>query len=126
MWFADAGKIHSFTYTPDAAKATAILGNAEEAYNQVWHLPTDATPITGKQMSELFANEMKASSRLFVLPKWLLSLMGVFSSFMREMAEMIYQYDRDYFFDSSRFDQHFNFNKTTYAQGVKNTVQLSD
>jgi hypothetical protein len=36
-----ANKKHSFIYTPDAAKATAILGNTPDAYNQVWHLPTD-------------------------------------------------------------------------------------
>jgi nucleoside-diphosphate-sugar epimerase len=28
---------HSYTYIPDAGKATALLGNTESAYNQVWH-----------------------------------------------------------------------------------------
>ena len=40
-WFINADKKHSFTYTPDAAKATALLGNTKDAYNQIWHLPTD-------------------------------------------------------------------------------------
>ena len=47
-WFADADKKHSFTYTPDAAKATALLGNTPDAYNQIWHLPTDKNTLTGK------------------------------------------------------------------------------
>jgi len=42
---------HSFTYTPDAGKATAILGNTESAYNQVWHLPTDPNSLTGKEFT---------------------------------------------------------------------------
>ncbi|MBD0298169.1 MAG: NAD-dependent epimerase/dehydratase family protein, partial [Flavisolibacter sp.] len=49
MWFADADKVHSFTYVPDAAKATALLGNTPDAYNQVWHTPTDVQKITGRQ-----------------------------------------------------------------------------
>ena len=32
-WFVDADKKHSFTYTPDAARATALLGNTDDAYN---------------------------------------------------------------------------------------------
>lgn len=33
-WFIEADKKHSFTFTPDA-KATAILANTADAYNQV-------------------------------------------------------------------------------------------
>ena len=40
---------HSYTYTPDAAAATAVLGNTEDAFNQVWHLPTAPNPFTGKE-----------------------------------------------------------------------------
>ena len=39
---------HSFTYTPDAGKATALLGNTLQAFNQTWHLPTDANALTGQ------------------------------------------------------------------------------
>ena len=49
-WFMDADAKHSFTYTPDAAKATAILGNTADAYNQVWHLPTDKNTLTGREI----------------------------------------------------------------------------
>ena len=38
--FGNPGKIHTYTYTPDAAKATALLGNTSDAYNQEWHVPT--------------------------------------------------------------------------------------
>ena len=31
-WFADLHKVHNFTFVPDAARATAILGNTPEAY----------------------------------------------------------------------------------------------
>ena len=124
-WFMDATKIHSFTYTPDAAKATAILGNTDDAYNQVWHLPTDPDSITGKKMIELFTGKMKVKNKIFTLPMWMLKLLGLFIPMMEEMPEMMYQYQNDYFFDSSKFDKRFDFKTTKYPEGVKNTVDLS-
>lgn len=39
-WLASDKFSHSFTFTPDAGRATALLGNTEKAYGQIWHLPT--------------------------------------------------------------------------------------
>jgi len=122
-WFIDANKKHSFTYTLDAAKATALLGNTVDAYNQVWHLPTDKNTLTGNEMISLFAKEMNAENKVSVLPMWLLKILGLFIPLMKEMPEMMYQYDRDYFFDSSKFDKRFNFRTTTYQEGVKLTIE---
>ncbi len=122
-WIIDANKKHSFTYTPDAAKATALLGNTEDAYNQVWHLPTDKNTLTGKEIIGLFTKEMNAKNTFSVLPMWLLKILGLFIPIMKEMPEMMYQYDRDYFFDSSKFDKRFSFKTTTYQEGVKLTVE---
>lgn len=122
-WFIDADKKHSFTYTPDAAKATALLGNTDDAYNTIWHLPTDKNTITGREFIELFSKEMKVPNKLFVMPMWMLRLAGIFVPVLKEMREMMYQYDRDYFFDSSKFDKRFNFKTTTYQEGVRMTVK---
>jgi nucleoside-diphosphate-sugar epimerase len=122
-WFIDADKKHSFTYTPDAAKATALLGNTDDAYNTIWHLPTDKNTITGREFIELFSKEMKVSNKLVVMPMWMVKLAGIFVPVLKEMREMMYQYDRDYFFDSSKFDKRFNFKTTTYQEGVRITVE---
>ncbi len=122
-WFADATKKHSFIYTPDAARATALLGNTPDAYNQVWHLPTDSNLLTGKEWVELFAREMGKKNKVSVLPKWLAGVLGIFIPIMGEFAEMFYQYNQDYFFDSKKFDQRFEFQKTSYQEGVKNIVE---
>jgi nucleoside-diphosphate-sugar epimerase len=121
-WFVDGDKKHSFTYTPDAAKATALLGNTPHAFNQVWHLPTDKNALTGREMAELFTREMKVNGKLSVMPLWLIKVVGLFIPFMREMPEMMYQYDRDYIFDSSKFENQFNLRPTTYQQGVSEIV----
>ncbi|TAL65091.1 MAG: NAD-dependent epimerase/dehydratase family protein [Bacteroidetes bacterium] len=125
-WFIDADKKHSFTFTPDAAKATALLGNTSDAYNQVWHLPTDNNTLTGREFIDLFAKEMKAKSKVSLMPLWSIRVLGLFIPVLKEMVEMMYQYDRDYFFDSSKFEKRFSFKPTTYPDGVKQTVEQSN
>ncbi|MGC1392512.1 MAG: NAD-dependent epimerase/dehydratase family protein [Bacteroidales bacterium] len=122
-WFINADKKHSFTYTPDAAKATALLGNTEDAFNTVWHLPTDKNTLTGREFIELFSREMKVANKLFIMPLWLIKILGIFIPVLKEMPEMMYQYDRDYIFDSSKFEKRFNFKITPYQVGVRNTVE---
>ena len=50
-------------------------------------------------------------------------MLGIFIPILKEMPEMMYQYDRDYIFDSSKFEERFNFKPTTYQEGIKITVQ---
>lgn len=121
-WLADANKIHNFTNTIDAAKGTAILGNTPDAYNQIWHLPTDNTPMTGKQWIELFAKEMNVSADYREIPMWQLGVLGIFKPILKELKEMGYQYDRDYFFDSSKFNRRFNFTPYTPEESVRDII----
>ncbi len=123
MWFVSPDIKHSFTYTQDAAKATALLGNTPDAYGQVWHLPTESRPVTGKEIITMIASEMGAEPKISLLPKFMLLPLGLFIPIMKEMREMIYQYDRDYFFDSSKFTRRFGISATSYDDGIKATCQ---
>src|SRR5690606_31217530 len=107
-WLGKSDVKHSFTYTPDAGKATALLGNTPEAYNQVWHLPTAPGPLTGRQWVEAFATELKVKPKYITVPKYVVQAIGLFDPVMREIGEMMYQNNRDYVFDSSKFEKRFN------------------
>ena len=122
-WMISLDFKHSFTYTPDAGKATALLGNSDDAYNQVWHLPTAADPLTGKEWINAIAKEMNVEPKTQVLSKFLLSLLALFVPTMKELKEMAYQYNRDYIFNSSKFEKRFNISPTPYLEGIKNIVQ---
>jgi nucleoside-diphosphate-sugar epimerase len=122
-WFVSTNFLHSFTFTPDAAKGTALLGNTAEAYNQVWHLPTSAEKLTMRDWIQLFADELKVAPKVLVLPKPMVSILGIFVPILREFKEMIYQYDRDYFFNSSKFEKRFNFKPTPAKEAVKWIVE---
>lgn len=123
FWQVDADKIHSFTYTPDAAKATAILGNTPDVYGEVWHLPTSAERLTGKDFVEKMAKEMDIEPRYYILSEFMIGLIGLFVPLVKELKEMSYQYDQEYFFDSSKFEKRFSFKPTAYNEGIKTMVK---
>jgi nucleoside-diphosphate-sugar epimerase len=123
VWIADKDKQHNFTYTPDAGKATALLGNTMDAYNQVWHLPASHEKITGKQWIDTIAKEMNVVPKYQVLPVWLMSILGIFMPQIKELKEIAYQSDRDYFFDSSKFEKRFGMNPTSFETGIHETVK---
>lgn len=123
-WLGGLDYKHSFTYTPDAGKATALLGNTPEAYGQVWHLPTAPVPPTGREWVAAIARELGVDAKSRVAPKWMVRIIGLFNPVMKEMVEMMYQYDRDYVFDSSKFEKHFDFQPTPYEAGIKHIVAM--
>ncbi len=120
-WLASLNKLHNFTFTPDAAKATALLGNTESAFNQVWHLP-GSKPLTGKQWIEAVAAELQVKPRIQLATKPLVMLLGLFMPIMKESVEMLYQYDRDYVFDSSKFEKAFGISATPFDIAIKKIV----
>jgi len=121
-WFCSLEHLHNFTFTPDAAKTTALLGNTESAYNQVWHLPT-VTPLTGKQWIEKVAKELGVEPKTQVASKFIIQVMGLFNPMMKEFVEMLYQWDRDYNFDSSKFETVFTIKPTPVDEAIKQIIQ---
>lgn len=120
-WFCSVDYLHNFTFTPDAAKATALLGNTESAYGQIWHLPT-ASPITMKQWIEKVANELGVKPKTQIASKFIVQIMGLFNPIMKEFVEMLYQYDRDYNFDSTKFENTFNIKPTPIDEGISQII----
>ncbi len=120
--FGNPDKIHTYTYTPDAAKATALLGNTSDAYNQEWHVPTTKERITTLGWIELIAKELKMEVKVQKVPGWMINALGLFVPIMREFPEMMYQYEQDYIFDSSKFEKRFGITATSPAEGIKKMV----
>ncbi len=115
--------VHNFTYTLDAAKATAQLGNTPDAYDQVWHLPTTQKRLTNLEWIALFAKEFGVKCRVQQVPTWMMRLLGLFIPMMSEFPEMMYQYELDYFFDSSKFEKRFGWSAISPEEGVKVMVE---
>jgi nucleoside-diphosphate-sugar epimerase len=121
-WLANDQKRHSFTFTPDAARALVRLAAEESAYQQVWHLPTARPALTGREWIDLCAEVTKQSSRRLILTRPMVRILGFFDRTVREMHEMLYQNETDYVFDSSKIEVAFGLAATTLRDGVQQTV----
>ncbi len=123
FWQANAHTIHSMTYTPDAAKALALLGNTDNAYNQTWHLPTSTEKLTGEDYIKITATLLNKPFKYQVYSKGFMGFLGIFMPSLKELHEMLYQNDRDYFFDSAKFTNTFNFQPARYADGIREIIK---
>jgi nucleoside-diphosphate-sugar epimerase len=122
-WLANDSVKHSFTFTPDAARSLVLLAESESAWNQTWHVPTAPDPPIGKQFVELAAKEFGTQPKYRVLTRPMLRVAGWFDTTVRELYEMLYQYEFNYIFDSTKFTTAFHFQPTSYAEGVRRTAQ---
>ncbi|MDX1252085.1 MAG: NAD-dependent epimerase/dehydratase family protein [Gammaproteobacteria bacterium] len=118
QWIGNPNTVHTFTFTPDAGHAVAVLGRSSEAYGQTWHLPTTKEPLTGEDFVRLACELAGQPYKLQVAPRWMLKLLGVFTPVLRENEEMMYQFDYDYRFDSSKIESAFGLQPTSYSQGI--------
>jgi nucleoside-diphosphate-sugar epimerase len=123
MAFGDPDKIHTYTFTPDAGKAVALLGNTPDSFGQVWHLPTTKERLTNRDWINLVADAMNKKAKVRVMPKFAVKAAGLFVPIMREFPEMNYQYESDYIFDSTKFEKRFNVFATPPNVGVRQMLQ---
>lgn len=124
QWIGDKKKVHTFTYTPDAGKTVALLGNAEEAYNQTWHALTSAEKMTGEELIRIAYEIMNMPNKgVQGMSKTGVRLLGLFIPVLREFVEMMYQFENDYIFDSSKASKFLNENATFYKEGLRETLK---
>jgi nucleoside-diphosphate-sugar epimerase len=116
---------HSYSYTPDAAKSLAMLAADPRAWNQTWHVPTAASPPTGRDFIAMAAHEFGVPAKYSVLPKAVLRLAGLFDGNVRSSYEMLYQNQFEYVFDSDKFNRAYDFAPTPYAEGIRATAAVS-
>jgi nucleoside-diphosphate-sugar epimerase len=113
-----ADKVHSLTYIPDAGRAVAALGQRADAFDAIWHMPTDPDALTGAQLVALVGALLGKDARHTVLPKFLLRMVGLFDGTVRGLLEMSYQFEQDYRVDSSKIARAYGLAATPMRQGL--------
>lgn len=123
QWIGNAKAVHTFTYTRDAGRSLALLGNTPSAYGQVWHAVTSKELMTGEQYVRLSCEVARRPYSLQVAPRWMLTLIGIFVPLVRENIEMLYQFEHDYRFDSSKVERALGLKPTAYRDGIAATFE---
>lgn len=112
---------HTYSYMPDIGKALVMLGAAEAALGQVWHIPS-ATTVTTRQFLQLVGEAMGQPVRVQTVPKLLLQGLGLFKTDLREVLEMIYQFEEPFIVDGSKFIRTFGAYATPLPTAIQATV----
>lgn len=123
-WIGSPQAWHSFTYTVDAGRTLAVLGRTESAYGQVWHALTSKEPMSGEAYIRTACELAGRPFAMQVAPNWMLALMGLFVPVLRENKEMMYQFEHDYRFDSSKVERAFGLAPTAYRVGIQATLAV--
>ena len=119
QWLINDSLPHSLTFTPDAARALALLAGRDSAWNQVWHLPTASPVLTGKQFIQTAAQAFGVKPKYRILNRGMIKVGGWFNPLVKELYEMLYQNDSPYVFDSTKFAREFGFAGTPYSEGIR-------
>jgi nucleoside-diphosphate-sugar epimerase len=118
----DPDQPHTYTYAPDVGRGLTILGEREEALGQAWHLPSPET-LTTRQFVEMIFEEVGKPARVQAAPKIVLRAMGLFNAGIREMIEMLYEFEEPFVVDHSKFGQAFGEHATPLKEAIGETVR---
>jgi nucleoside-diphosphate-sugar epimerase len=117
-----AGLPHSFTYVPDLAAAMIRAAESPSLWNTVWHAPTGPA-LTQRQLATAFTDAGGvAGPRLGAVPGWSLRAMALFSQDVRELAELLYQFEEPFVMDSTASEAALGMRPTPLAEAAAATV----
>jgi nucleoside-diphosphate-sugar epimerase len=117
----DVDAAHSYSYIDDFAASLVQLSEYPEAFGEVWHTPNDE-PLTTREMLTLIYCEADAELRFRSNSRLALAVAGWFSPVMREVQETLYQYDRPFVADHSKFARALGARPTRHREAIRATL----
>jgi nucleoside-diphosphate-sugar epimerase len=113
---------HTHTYVRDFGKALVILGERNEADGHAWHVPNDQPGISQGELVRVFAEEAGVEPNMGSMGKLMMSIGGLFIPEAKETVEMMYEFDKPFIIDSSKFETTFGMKATPIREAIKETV----
>jgi nucleoside-diphosphate-sugar epimerase len=114
---------HSWTYVPDVARTLVVLATDARAWGRAWHVPTAPPKSQREMIADMAAIAKVPTPSVGPIPKWMLSLGGLFSPTIREIREVVYQFDRPFVLDSTLAKTTFGLEPTAFADALTATVR---
>lgn len=112
---------HTMTFINDFGKALVILGERDEALGQVWHVPNPET-LTQRQLMTLIFQEIGKPPKMSGMGKLMMTIGGIFIPAAREGIEMMYEFEKPFVVDSSKFVRTFGNIATPLQEAIRQTV----
>ena len=113
---------HTYTYIEDFGRAMVVLGERDEALGQAWHVPNDQPAITQRQFVERIFQMVGGPSKMSAMGRTMMAIGGLFIPEARESVEMLYEFEKPFVVDSSRFERTFGRKATPLSESIPATV----
>ncbi|MCL1693259.1 MAG: NAD(P)H-binding protein [Actinomycetia bacterium] len=117
----DPDQPHSYSYLPDIARSLIVLGESDEADGKAWHLP-NAPAVTTRQFVEMVYAAAGTEPGIQTMPRIMVSAVGLFNGNVRELKEMLYEFEEPFVVDDSRFEAAFGGSATPLPEAIGDTV----
>jgi nucleoside-diphosphate-sugar epimerase len=112
---------HTYTYICDFARALVTLSEHEEAYGRAWHVPSAPT-ISTRQFADLTAAEIGRPVNLRPGGRLSLTLIGLFVPEVREMKELLYEFEEPFVVNHKQYATSFGNGSTPHDQAIRETT----
>ena len=116
--------LHSITFVADFGRALVAVAADPTARGRAWHAPT-AAAVSQRRIVEISACAAGQPPRLRSVPTWQLRLAGLTKPEVKGSIEMLYQFEHDFLFDSSEFEQRFAIGPVPLDESLAETVQAA-
>ena len=114
---------HTYSYMPDIGHALVTLGERDEALGETWHIPTGGT-VTTREYIQLLADAAgSGTAQIQVAPKLLLRLLGLFNPAVRELIEMLHEFEEPFILDHAKYASAFGDHSTPLETAAAATVE---
>ena len=121
-WLGRLDQPHALSFLPDIAAGLVTLGEHPEADGEVWHLPVSPA-LTGAEWSERTAAIVGRPVRPSRVTRPMLVALGLFMPLLRELRETLYQWERPWVVDDSKFRAAFGAGATDVDDGIRRSLE---
>lgn len=117
---------HTWTFTGDAARLLATVGSDERAWGRPWHVPSCAPRTQAQVITDLAEGLGVPVPRIRTAGPWMLRAAGLFNRDIRELVEMLYEFDRPFVMDATLTEQTFGVAPTSWAEIIAETLRRNE
>jgi len=117
----DPDRLHTYTYVRDFGEALVRLSETPATWGRAWHVP-NAPTVTTRELATRAAALAGTRPRLRTFARWQLRLVGLVVPPVREMVEMLYEFEDDFVVDHSAYAALCGDHATPLDEALATTV----
>jgi len=118
----DPDQLHSYTYIDDAGRTMAALGTRDDVSGEVFHVP-NAPARSTREIVEIIGLLLRRNVRLRTTPRAVLRTIGLANPTVREVIEMLYEFEQPFIVDSSKAETRLGLAPTPLDEALEATIE---